>query len=83
MEEGVLCGMAVKGSGRQQKRSLEDMPLFRGVSGIRENLVGYLPKVRRAAFRELLQRAYEEPTHEGAKKALKRVKKELSLINDL
>ena len=69
MEERVCCAMAVNGSGRQQKRSLEDMPLFRGVSGIRENLVGYLPKVSRAAFRELLQRASEEHTYEGAKKA--------------
>ena len=36
----------------------------------RENVVAYLPKGRQAAFRKRLQRAYEQPTYEGAKKAL-------------
>ena len=48
----------------------------------RENVVDYLSKGRQAAFRKLLQRAYEEPTYEGAKRALMRVKRELSLINE-
>jgi len=48
----------------------------------RENVVDYLPKARQAPFRKLLQRAYEEPTYEGAKRALMRVKRELSLINE-
>jgi putative transposase len=48
----------------------------------RENVVDYLPKGRQASFRKLLQRAYEEPTYEGSKMALARVKRELSLINE-
>ncbi len=48
----------------------------------RENVVDYLPKARQAPFRKVLQRAYEEPTYEGAKRALMRVKRELSLINE-
>jgi transposase-like protein len=48
----------------------------------RENVVDYLPKARQAPFRKLLQPAYEEPTYEGAKRALMRVKRELSLINE-
>ena len=35
-----------------------------------------------APFRKPLQRAYEEPTYEGANRALMRVKRELSLINE-
>ena len=48
----------------------------------RENVVDYLPKSQRATWREKLQRTYEEPTYEGAKRALQRVKKELSLVNE-
>jgi len=45
-------------------------------------VISYLPKGRQDTFRRLLQRAYEEPTYQGAKEALKRVKEELSLINE-
>jgi transposase-like protein len=48
----------------------------------RENVVSYLPKTRQDAIRRGLQRAYEEPSYEGAKKALEKVKKEISLINE-
>lgn len=48
----------------------------------RENVVSYLPKGRQATFRKLLQRAYGEPTYEGAKEAIRRLKRELSLINE-
>lgn len=41
----------------------------------------YLPKGRQAHFRKELQRAYEEPTYEGAMERLRRVKKELSILN--
>lgn len=48
----------------------------------RENVVSYLPKNRQEQIRKDLQRAYEKPSYEGAKKALEGVKKELALINE-
>ncbi len=47
----------------------------------RENVVSYLPKGRQARMRCKLQAAYEQPTYEGAKVALGRVRKELELMN--
>jgi transposase-like protein len=48
----------------------------------RENVVSYLPKNRQEQIRKELQRAYEKPSYEEAKKALEKVKKEISLINE-
>lgn len=48
----------------------------------RENVVSYLSKGGQAAFRKGLQRAYEQPTYEGANRTLQKVKKELFLINE-
>ncbi len=45
-------------------------------------MAGYLSKGRNAHCRELLRKGYNEATYEGAKSALQRVKKELSLINE-
>ena len=47
----------------------------------RENVVDYLAKERRDVFRGKLQSAYEEPTYEGAKRALMVIRSELKLIN--
>lgn len=47
----------------------------------RENVVAYLPERHRAIFRRKLQAAYEQPTHEGAKRALGKVRAELALLN--
>lgn len=47
----------------------------------RENVLAYLPESKRAAMRRRLQAAYEQPTHEKAKAALRRVCSELALIN--
>ncbi len=47
----------------------------------RENVVSYLPPGRQDSFRRVLQRAYEEPSYQEAKKALEKVKRELSLVN--
>lgn len=47
----------------------------------RENVVGYLPKGRQGEFRRKLQAAYEKPTYEQAKAALRKVKAELIVIN--
>lgn len=45
-------------------------------------MVSYLSKGEQAIFRKKLQRAYKEPTYEGAKETLKKVRKELSVINE-
>jgi putative transposase len=47
----------------------------------RENVVRYLPVSQQATFRRKLQAAYEQPTYAGAKKALQRVRSELTQIN--
>lgn len=47
----------------------------------RENVVRYLPKSQQATMRRTLQRAYEQPTYERAKKALGQVRRELLLLN--
>ncbi len=84
LEEGLLC---VMDSSKGIRKAAEE--LFGGYILIqrcqwhkRENVVDYLPKGRKAAFRRLLQRAYEQPTYEDAKGALMRAKKELSLLNE-
>ena len=84
IEEGVLCVM--DGSKGIRKAVEEIIGRYAVIQRCqwhkRENVVNYLPKGRKATFRKLLQRAYEEPTYQGAKMALKRVKKELSLVNE-
>ena len=47
----------------------------------RENVVSYLPESRRAVMRRKIQAAYEQPTYEKAKAALKKVRAELALQN--
>jgi transposase-like protein len=47
----------------------------------RENVVRYLPVSKQATFRRKLQAAYEQPTYAGAKKALSRVRSELTQLN--
>ena len=47
----------------------------------RENVVAYLPERHRATFRRKLQAAYEQPTYEGAKRALGKIRTELALLN--
>jgi len=47
----------------------------------RENVVRYLPKSHQATMRRQLQRAYEQPTYERARKALAQVRRELLLLN--
>lgn len=84
IEAGVLC--IVDGS-KAFKKSVEEV--FSGYALIqrcqwhkRENVLKYLPKSKQETFRKKLQSAYEEPTYEDAEKALNKVKKELSLINE-
>lgn len=47
----------------------------------RENVMGYLGKADQRRFRRRLQRAYEQPTYELAKQALKKIHDELEDIN--
>jgi transposase-like protein len=47
----------------------------------RENVLAYLPERHRATFRRKLQAAYDQPTHEAAKRALGKVRAELMLLN--
>ena len=47
----------------------------------RENVVAYLPKPQQAAMRRQLQQAYEQPTYEGARAALRRCRHTLARIN--
>ena len=84
IEEGVLCIMdGSKGIRKAVEEIFGSYALIQRCQWHkRENMVDYLPKARQAPFRKLLQRAYEEPTYEGAKRALMRVKRELSLINE-
>ena len=84
IDEGVLC---IMDGSKGIRKAVEE--LFGGYALIqrcqwhkRENVVEYLPKGRKAPFRRLLQRAYEQPTYEGAKRALMRAKRELSLVNE-
>lgn len=48
----------------------------------RENVVSYLPDGKQDYFRKALQGAYEEPTYEGAKCSLERIRAELRLVNE-
>lgn len=47
----------------------------------RENVVSYLTERDQVAWRRQLQRAYAQPTYEGAKAALQRCHRELRLLN--
>jgi transposase-like protein len=47
----------------------------------RENVIGYLPKGMQGSMRRRLQEAYEEPTYEGAKEKLLKIRRELQQIN--
>lgn len=47
----------------------------------RENVLAYLPERHRPAFRRKLQAAYEHATYEAAKRALGKVRAELTLLN--
>jgi len=47
----------------------------------RENVLAYLPERHRPAVRRKLQAAYEQPTYEAAKRALGKVRAELTLLN--
>jgi transposase-like protein len=47
----------------------------------RENVLAYLPERHRPTFRRKLQAAYEQPTYDAAKRALGKLRAELTLLN--
>jgi transposase-like protein len=47
----------------------------------RENIVSYLPKAEQPLMRKCLQKAYERPTYEEAKKALLKIREDLEQRN--
>ena len=48
----------------------------------RENVVSYLPKAEQAAWRRRLEAAYAHPTYADAKRALQRLVRELTPLNE-
>ncbi len=48
----------------------------------RENVVSYLAKADQKYWRDRLQAAYQRPTYDEAKRALKKIRQELSNINE-
>jgi transposase-like protein len=82
-EEGILC---VVDGGRGLRKAIGDtFGRFAKVQRCqwhkRENVVSYLPKADQKTWRHRLQRAYEEPSYERAKKRLLELKAELEPVN--
>lgn len=84
IEEGIL--VIIDGS-TGMKKAIEEV--FKEKAIIqrcqwhkRENVLSYLSKEHQELFRNKLQNAYNKESYEGAKKALEKVRKELSLVNE-
>jgi putative transposase len=84
IEQGVLCVMdGGKGLRAAVRKVFGDQALVpRCQWHKRENVVAYLVPAQQRRFRNKLQIAYAEPTQTGAKTALERVRKELTLVNE-
>ncbi len=83
VDQGVLCVI----DGAKGLRKAVDKVLA-GKAAVqrcqwhkRENVVRYLATSQQEPFRRKLQRAYDQPTYPQAKTALKKVRGELSLLN--
>ena len=83
IDEGILC--IIDGS-KGLRKGIEEA--FGGYALVqrcqwhkRENVLKYLPKGKQSGIRKKLQRAYEEPVYEDAKRELLKVKEGLHLIN--
>jgi len=84
VEQGILC---VMDGSKGLRRAVEDVfgryaLVQRCQWHKRENVLRYLPRGRQAHFKKELQMAYEEPDYEKAKEKLRKVKRELSLVNN-
>ena len=82
-EEGLLCIIdGAKGLRSAVRKVFRDRIIIQRCQWHkRENVIGYLPKSQQLPWRRKLQRAYSQPTYEGAYQALNRLKPELRLIN--
>lgn len=83
-EEGLLCVLdGAKGFHSAVKSVFGGSALIQRCRWHkRENVLSYLAESRRAAMRRKIQAAYQKPTYEKAKAALKTVRGELSLMNE-
>jgi transposase-like protein len=83
VSRGVLCVIdGAKGLRKAVTKVLEGQAAVQRCHWHkRENVVRYLPVGRQAEFRRKLQNAYQQPTYEKAKAALKKVRAELITIN--
>ena len=84
IEEGILCIIdGAKGLHSAIRKVFADRALIQRCQWHkRENVVSYLPKSQQSTWRRRLQKAYEKPTYEEAKRALNRLKPELKLLNE-
>jgi transposase-like protein len=82
-EEGLLCIIdGAKGLRSAVRKVFRDKIIIQRCQWHkRENVIRYLPKSQQVPWRRKLQRAYAQPTYEGAYQALNRLKLELRLIN--
>jgi transposase-like protein len=83
LDRGILCVLdGSKGLRKAVDKVLGDTAAVQRCEWHkRENVVRYLPVSKQATFRRKLQAAYDQPTYAAAKAALKRVRSELSLLN--
>jgi transposase-like protein len=82
-EQGLLCVLdGAKGFQRAARAVFGNAAVIQRCRWHkRENVLKYLPESKRPALRRKLQAAYEQPTYEQAKAALKRLRSELALMN--
>ncbi len=82
-EEGLLCIIdGAKGLRSAVRKVFRDKIIIQRCQWHkRENVIRYLSKSQQVPWRRKLQRAYSQPTYEGAYQALNRLKLELKLIN--
>ena len=83
VEQGLLCVLdGAKGFRKAVRKALgPQVAVQRCQWHKRENVVRYLPKSQQAFWRGKLQRAYEKPTYEEAKRESLSLKRELEQIN--
>ena len=84
IEKGILCVIdGAKGLRKAVDRVFANRAAVQRCQWHkRENVVGYLPTGKQATFRRKLQHAYDQPTYARAKRALKKVRSELKLLNE-
>lgn len=82
-EQGLLCVVdGAKGFHRAVREVFGSVAVIQRCRWHkRENVLQYLPESRRPAMRRKLQAAYEQPSYDRARTALKRVRSELALMN--